>query len=129
MKVLTHRQEICTGCLACELACSRAYFKTDDRQKSSIRITNNDNSFHATICTQCGECINMCTANAIYRDRRGVVRINKQLCVGCMGCVGFCSYAAMFFTDDLPEPFKCIACNICELACPEHALEVLVSKV
>ncbi|MGV8049347.1 MAG: 4Fe-4S binding protein [Anaerolineaceae bacterium] len=128
MKVLTHKQEICTGCGACEIACSQAFFKTDDRNKSAIRITNNDNTFRATKCTQCGECINMCTAHAIYRDKNGVVRIDKNLCVGCLGCVGFCSESAMFYSDDLSEPFKCIACGICVKSCPEHALEILVSQ-
>lgn len=128
MKVLHCKLEICTGCRSCELACSNAYFKTDDRNKSAIRILNDDNTFRATKCTQCGECINMCTAHAIYRDRNGVVRINKNLCVGCLGCVGFCSELAMFYSDDLTEPFKCIACGICVKNCPEGALEILVSK-
>ena len=128
MKILVHKQELCTGCRACEVACSTAYFKTPDRNKSAIRIINNDNSFHARKCTQCGECIDMCTAHAIYRDKNGVVRIDKKLCLGCLGCVGYCSELVMFYDDDLTEPFKCIACNICVKACPENALEVLVSK-
>ena len=128
MKILVHKQELCTGCRACEVACSTAYFKTPDRNKSAIRIINNDNSFHARKCTQCGECIDMCTAHAIYRDKNGVVRIDKKLCVGCLGCVGYCSELVMFYDDDLTEPFKCIAWNICVKACPENALEVLVSK-
>ena len=128
MKVLAHKQEICTGCRECELACSQAFFKTDDRLKSAIRINNNFNTFHATMCTQCGECINMCTAHAIYRDKNGVVRIDKNICVGCLGCVGFCSELSMFYSDDLLVPFKCIACGICVKACPENALEILVSK-
>jgi len=78
MKILTHKQELCTGCQECELACSRAYFKTDDRNYSAIRIIENNKTYHANMCTQCGECIDMCTANAIYRDRNGVVRIDKK---------------------------------------------------
>jgi formate hydrogenlyase subunit 6/NADH:ubiquinone oxidoreductase subunit I len=35
----------------------------------------------------------------------------------------------MFYADDLEVPFKCIACNICAKACPEGALEVLVSQI
>ncbi len=129
MKILAHKQEICTGCRKCEEACSQFYFKRNDRNYSSIRITNNDNTFHATKCTQCGECINMCTANAIYRDRLGVVRIDKKKCVGCLGCVGFCTELSMFYADDLPVPFKCVACGVCVKACPEGALEILVSQV
>lgn len=128
MKLLTIRQEICTGCRECEVACSTAFFKTDNREYSAIRILNNDNTFIATMCNQCGECINMCTANAIYRDKRGIVRIDKKKCVGCLGCVGYCSHLAMFYTDDLLEPFRCIACGICVKACPENALEIVGSE-
>ncbi len=128
MKVLHCKQEICIGCGECEKACSKAYFRVEDRNKSAIRIINNDNTFRAIKCSQCGECINMCTAHAIYRDRNGVVRINKKLCVGCLGCVGFCTELSMFYADDLTEPFKCIACGICTKVCPVNALEILESK-
>ena len=47
MKVLTHKQELCTGCRECELACSRAYFKTDDRNYSAIRIVENNLTYKA----------------------------------------------------------------------------------
>lgn len=127
MKILVHKQEICDGCRACERACSKLYFKTEDRERSAIRIHNNFNTFHAKKCTQCGECINMCTSNAIYRDRNGVVRIDKKLCSGCLGCVGFCTELVMFYADDLEVPFKCVACGTCVKACPQHALEIAVS--
>jgi Fe-S-cluster-containing hydrogenase component 2 len=129
MKVLTHKQELCIGCLDCEVACSQTYFKTNDRNYSAIRILENNKTYRARNCTQCGECIDMCTANAIYRDRNGIVRIDKKKCVGCLGCVGFCSELVMFYADDLEVPFKCIACNICSNACPTGALEVLISQV
>ena len=129
MKVLVHKQEICDGCRDCELACSQFYFKTPDRNYSTIRINTNVNTYHAVKCTQCGECINMCTAHAIYRDKLGIVRIDKKKCVGCMACVGFCTELSMFYADDQPTPFKCVACGVCVKACPEKALEILVSQV
>ncbi len=58
-KALHHRQETCDGCRECEKSCSKAYFKREDRDYSAIRISNNFNTFHAVMCTQCGECINM----------------------------------------------------------------------
>ena len=124
MKVLTHKQELCTGCLDCEVACSQAYFKTNDPNYSAIRIIENNRTYRARKCTQCGECINMCTANAIYRDRNGVVRIDKRSALAALAASAFCSELVMFYADDLDVPFKCIACNICTKACPTGALEV-----
>ena len=128
MKFLGIKQEVCTGCGTCEKACSKLYFKEENRDKSAIRIVNNFNTFQATKCTQCGECINMCPGMALYRDKGGVVRINKERCIGCLGCVGFCSYLAMFYVEGENIPFKCVACGICARACPEGALEILETK-
>jgi Fe-S-cluster-containing hydrogenase component 2 len=125
MKFLGIKQEICNGCGCCEKACSQAYFKEENPEKSAIRIVNNFNTFQAKKCTQCGECINMCTAMAIYRDKLGVVRIKKDRCVGCLGCVGFCSHLAMFYFEGENIPFKCISCGVCVKKCPQEALTVL----
>ena len=95
---------------------------------SAIRIVNNFNTFQATKCTQCGECINMCTGFAIYRDKTGVVRIDKKRCVGCLGCVGFCSYNAMFYIEGEDIPIKCVACGLCAKKCPKQALMILEGK-
>jgi Fe-S-cluster-containing hydrogenase component 2 len=124
MKFLGIKQEICNGCGSCEAACSKLYFKEENKKKSAIRIVNNFNTFQATKCTQCGECINMCTAAAIYRDKLGVVRIKKDRCVGCLGCVGFCTYLAMFYYENENIPFKCVACGVCAKSCPQEALVV-----
>ena len=128
MKFLGIKQEVCTGCGTCEKACSKLYFKEENRDKSAVRIVNNFNTFQATKCTQCGECINMCPGMALYRDKSGVVRIDKDRCVACLGCVGFCSYLAMFYAPGENIPFKCVACGVCARACPEGALEILETR-
>lgn len=128
MKFLAVKQEVCDGCGSCEMACSKAFFKEENREKSAIRIVNNFNTFHAKKCTQCGECINMCCGMAISRDKNGVVRIDKSRCVGCLGCVGFCSYLTMFYYEGENIPFKCIACGICTKNCPQNAMVILETK-
>jgi Fe-S-cluster-containing hydrogenase component 2 len=125
MKVLCCKTELCSGCRACEKACSKAYHKDETGAKSAINIINHNRIFLAKKCTQCGECINACPGNALYRDKSGVVRLNKKLCVSCLACVGFCSEHAMFYADDELEPFKCVACGICAKQCPQEALLVL----
>ncbi len=124
MKVLQFDPARCIGARECERECSRTWFKEENRDKSAIRITEGTDGYTMVACTQCGECIDVCPTLAIRRDRQGIVRIDKKLCVGCLSCVGFCPYLAMFFHPDYVEPFKCVACGKCVKACPSGALVI-----
>jgi len=125
MKVLSYDPELCVGCHICEEVCSDTWFKVTDVEKSNIRIHDDGgDALSAVFCNQCGACIGVCPTEALYRDRKGIVRIQKKLCVGCLSCVGFCPYLAMFYHCDQPEPFKCIACGQCVEECPAEALAI-----
>ena len=120
MKFLAKNDALCIGCGECEQVCSKTYFKESDREKSAIQIYDKK----ITVCTQCGECIDVCSVGAISRDKNGIVRINKKLCVGCFMCVGFCPELAMMMHGELLEPFKCIACGKCAKICPTQAIYI-----
>ena len=120
MKFLAKNDSLCIGCGECEQVCSKTYFKESDREKSAIQIYDKK----ITVCTQCGECIDVCSVGAISRDKNGIVRINKKLCVGCFICVGFCPELAMMMHGELLEPFKCIACGKCAKICPTQAIYI-----
>ena len=127
MKVLVFDANLCDGCRDCEETCSQTLFKEVNQQKSAIRILDaedNPGHYRASVCTQCGECIDICPVMAIARDKRGVVRIDKELCVGCLSCVGFCPYLAMHVHPDYTVPFKCVACGACVKKCPTGALSM-----
>ncbi|MCF6464518.1 4Fe-4S dicluster domain-containing protein [Clostridium sp. Cult2] len=124
MKYLVANPELCIECRACEEACSKAYFKENNREKSRIRIGGNNSRKKITACTQCGECIDICPVEALYRDEKGIVRLDKKKCVGCFMCVGFCPEFAMFDHEDYLEPFNCIACGICVNSCPTEAIHI-----
>ncbi len=124
MKKLVKNEELCTACGICEQVCSKTYFKEENREKSAIRIEKVDSNLKIIACNQCGECIDLCPADALYRDKTGVVRLKKDLCVGCFSCVGFCPEAAMFYYGEYTEPFKCIACGICVKECPTDAISI-----
>ena len=118
MKVLKKQETLCISCGECEKVCSATYFKEENKEKSCIQIDDHQ----IKVCNQCGECIQVCSTGAIYRDKNGVVRINKKLCVGCFMCVGFCPELAMMMHGDLLEPFKCVACGQCAKVCPTQAI-------
>ena len=104
MKRLEKDEALCTGCRQCEEACSKAFYKTADRTKSCIRITDREDGTHK---------ISVCT------------RLDKKECAGCLMCVGFCPEDVMVQSDDCLEPSKCTACGICVKACPTGAIRLV----
>jgi len=125
-KIIVHYPEKCTGCLACEKACSQVHFKTQNGgEESAIRIEKKGDKFEATVCNHCGLCIDMCPVQALKRTPKGTVLLNKNICIGCQACVGFCPRGVMRRASARVEPFKCIACGSCVRACPEGALELV----
>jgi len=137
MKVLIFKPELCDGCRECEKVCSQTWFKEENAEKSAIRISeaahrasrrfsgevaDQPGHYQAVVCDQCGECIDVCPTIALVRDKQGIVRIKKPLCVGCLSCVGFCPTEAMCMHADDIVPFKCIACRKCVKVCSTGAL-------
>lgn len=127
MKVLVKNQDACISCHACETACSKTWFKVDDPEKSCILISETPKEGRTqkiTACTQCGECIQVCPVEALTRDKSGIVRVNKPICVGCFICAGSCPEYAMMVHRDHIEPFKCVSCGQCVKVCPVDALKI-----
>jgi Fe-S-cluster-containing hydrogenase component 2 len=124
LKILKHYPEKCDGGRGCEQACSQVHFKTDEgKDKSAIRILKDGNSFKMHVCNQRGLCLDMCPVGALTRKRNGIVWLDKDTCIGCQSCVGFCPIGAMRKSVTRLEPFKCISCGACVRACPNDALE------
>ena len=127
IKVLVTNEELCIGCHLCEDVCAQAWYKDMVPAKSSIHITSLGNAeWGMAVCRQCGECIDICPAGALYRDKAGVVRIKKADCVGCLSCVEFCPTHTMYYHRDYVEPIKCISCGLCAKECPTGALSIEV---
>ena len=126
MKKLAADSTKCTGCGICEEVCSKAFYKEIDREKSAIRVTADDKGgYSIAVCDQCGVCKEMCQPLALKTTANGVVQLNKKLCVGCLVCVGECLRDYMFYSDDLPTPFKCIACGLCVSKCSAGVLSIM----
>jgi len=114
----------CVGCGICEEVCANAWYKEKNKEKSSIRIYDEQGVYKIAVCDQCGVCKEMCSMMSLSTAKNGVVRLDKKTCVGCLVCVAECLRGYMFYHDDLPTPFKCIACGLCVKDCPNGALSI-----
>ena len=59
-------------------------------------------------------------------------RINRDWCKGCGICVAFCPKTVLELDDTdkavAARLSDCIACRLCELRCPDLAIEVQIQK-
>lgn len=123
-KLLKTYPENCIACHMCESTCSNLYFKTDDAQRSCIRIKETETQPHMNVCNQCQACVQACPTLALSITPQGVVMVNKQLCINCYMCIAACPTGSMFRYQGGLYPFKCIACGACVKNCPVEAIKV-----
>ena len=128
MKKLTVKKGAeCMACLGCVIACSEAFYKEFDPDKSCIRIGEKNGVVKPATCNQCGKCARTCEHGAIKQNAKGTYVIDKKACVGCGKCVEACPMHVMVMPAGASNPTKCIACGICAKACPADVLEVVES--
>lgn len=58
-----------------------------------------------------------------------MIQINRYWCKGCGICVAFCPKKVLELDDDgivtVPREADCIQCMLCELRCPDFAIEII----
>ena len=142
MKRIYVNEEWCLGCHLCEYECMYAnsgldaMFKLKGRTNEfipRIKVEGDDGSqiHFAVNCHHCTNaiCVKSCIASALSKDEYGVVRINKDKCVGCYTCVLVCPFGAIMPAPDGKAAQKCALCtdNImgepnCVKNCPNNAI-------
>jgi Fe-S-cluster-containing hydrogenase component 2 len=116
MKTLIFNTELCTGCRACELACSFHCEGVFAPSKSRIRIVKMDEEGIdvPTGCEQCEDavCMAVCPVKALKRDEKtGAVLLDGDVCIGCKECLVVCPFGAIHFDPDKRIFYKCDLCN------------------
>ncbi len=129
----------CTGCQACELACTieNGLAGVSWRQVSTFNAPRHPEApvIHLSMaCNHCADapCMEHCPALAYSQDEAtGIVTLHADLCIGCRYCSWACPYDAPKF--DVPQGVmtKCTFCchrqaeglePACVVQCPTGAL-------
>jgi len=127
----------CTGCRACEIACSLANCGEANPEKSRIRIVKVNEIAKIipvpVVCMHCENppCETVCPMSAIFTDPSTKSRrINEEKCIGCSACVYACPFGAIVVDRSTGYAFTCNLCNsdpVCVKFCPTEALRYINS--
>lgn len=93
-----------------------------------------DWAFSRRACFHCTEptCMSVCPAGAISKLEDGVVKLDKDKCIGCKYCNGACPFGVPKFRENFGVSNKCTMCDdrtaqgrrpACVTTCPAQALD------
>ncbi len=121
---LAVRNDLCSGCRACEVLCASVNFGEANPKKSAIRAVGHfpvPGKYEVLVCDQCGVCAEVCPVGAIHNEN-GAYIIHKDECTGCQACVEACPTNVMFVHAEEHAPIKCTLCGECVKYCPRNAV-------
>jgi len=110
----------CIGCRACQISCKQengvalGACRNEVKQIGPVGVYPDIQMyFLPAMCQHCDNpsCAEVCPTGACYKDPDdGVVRIDRDVCIGCRTCEGACPYKVNTFNNELRVMDKC---NIC----------------
>jgi Fe-S-cluster-containing dehydrogenase component/formate-dependent nitrite reductase membrane component NrfD len=135
--VIDNRQ--CIGCHACSTACKSenevplGVYRTWVKSTETGLFPDTQRHFQVTRCNHCENppCVSICPTAAMYQRSDGIVEFNKDMCIGCKGCMQACPYDAIYIDPETQTAAKCHFCShrievglepACVVVCPEHAI-------
>ncbi len=116
----------CSGCHACLVACSLNLFQETNSKKAALRVIPHfpvPGTYEMKVCTQCGDCAEVCPTGAIKQNDKGAYYVDFAECNLCEACVPECPEGVMFVQVELADTaWKCNLCGDCVLVCGTNAL-------
>ena len=137
MKKVYVNEKWCLGCHLCEYNCAFAasgesnmsLALKDKKIYPKIRVEDDGKIMYAVSCRHCEDprCVKSCISGALSKED-GVVKIDKNKCIGCLTCILVCPYGALTQNENKAIT-KCELCtdNICGepacvKGCPNNAI-------
>ena len=124
-------QEKCSGCRACQLACSEAHGQGFAPSQSRLFILKDDVAGidRPITCQFCidAACVAACPTKALTQTKNGWLALDETTCIACGACIQACPHDALRFDPALRLPLACDGCHgepACVAACVTGALEI-----
>ena len=118
----------CSGCRACLVACSLNIFTENNPKKAALSIISHfpaPGTFEVKVCTQCGECAQVCPTGAIKQNAKGAYHVDFSECNLCEACVPVCPEGVMYVRTELANTsWKCDLCGDCVAVCGTNVLRI-----
>ena len=109
----------CVGCQACTVACNSEWEVPVGMARTHVRATEAvgtfphlQSTFYVAQCNHCDHpaCVPPCPSGATYQAENGIVKVDRDLCIGCGYCVDACPYGARYIQPVLKKVDKCDFC-------------------
>jgi Fe-S-cluster-containing hydrogenase component 2 len=118
----------CSGCRACQVACSLNIFQENNPKKAALIVIPHfptPGVYEVKVCTQCGECAAVCPTGAIKQNIKGAYYVDFADCTLCGACEPVCPESVMFVQPKLANnAWKCDLCSDCVSVCGMDALTI-----
>lgn len=129
----------CVACQACTVACNSEWEVPAGQARTHVRYAGPEGAIPRLVassyiaqCNHCDRpsCLDACPSGATSQTREGIVRINRDLCIGCGFCIDACPYDSRYLNPVTNKVDKCDFCAArlenglqpaCVATCTGHA--------